>query len=160
MDWATLEAFKVVVLIVLAVGLHQLIRRFGKHYAAAVFESTPQIGRSFITLADFAYYLIFVAYILFNMNVERPVRYDAQGNPAGHRWEQAVGATQVQDSIASLAGICLIIGVLHGINVFVLPFVGSVLALRARLMEGRSPASDPKSRGFGGTPADRRSSGG
>ena len=101
-----------------------------------------------------------MAYILFNMNVERPVRYDAQGNPAGHRWEQTVGATQVQDSIASLAGICLIIGVLHGINVFGLPFVGSVLALRARLMEGRSPASEPKSRGFGGTPADRRSSGG
>ncbi len=142
MDWGTLEAAKVVVLVALAIGLHQLIRRFGKQYAAAVFESTPQLGRHFVALADYAYYLIFAAYILFNINVERPVRYDAQGNPVGHRWEQTVGAAQVQDSLASLAGICLIIGVLHGINVFVLPFVGSVLALRARLLQGRAPSPE------------------
>jgi len=35
----------------------------------------------------------------------------------------------------------MIIGILHGINVFVLPFVGSVLALRARLMEGHQVAT-------------------
>lgn len=139
MDWGTLEGVKVIVLLVLAIGLHRLIRRFGTHYAAAVFESTPQLGRHFVALADYAYYLIFAAYILFNINVERPARYDAQGNPVGHRWEQTVGPAQVQDSLASLAGICLIIGVLHGINVFVLPFVGSVLALRARLLQGRTP---------------------
>ncbi len=143
MDWGTLEVFKVIVLIALAVGLHQSIRRLGKHYAAAIFESTPQLGKHFVALADYAYYLIFAAYILFNINVERPVRYDAQGSPVGHRWEQTVGATQVQDSLASLAGICLIIGVLHGINVFVLPFVGSVLALRARLLQGRASTSEP-----------------
>ncbi len=153
MDWGTLEAAKVIVLVALAIGLHQLIRRFGTQYAAAVFESTPQLGRHFVALADYAYYLIFAAYILFNINVERPVRYDAQGNPVGHRWEQTVGAAQVQDSLASLAGICLIIGVLHGINVFVLPFVGSVLALRARLLQGRPQAVVGETSQAGGPPA-------
>jgi hypothetical protein len=136
-NWATLELIKVVLLVLLAVGLHQLIRRVGKGYAAEVFEATPHIGRAFTTLADMAYYLIFVAYILFNINVERPARFDAQGNQVGFRWEETVSATQVQDSLGSIAGICLIIGLLHGINVFVLPFVGSVLALRAKLLHGR-----------------------
>ena len=30
----------------------------------------------------------------------------------------------------SIAGICVIIGILHGLNVFVLPFIGRILALR------------------------------
>lgn len=137
MDWSTLELIKIIVLLVFAIGLHQLIRWFGKSYAAQVFESTPQIGRSFLILADFAYYLIFAAYVLFNVHFERPGRFNDQGTLVGYRWEQTVGATQLQESIFSVAGICLIIGILHGINVFVLPFVGSVLALRARLLERR-----------------------
>ena len=136
MEWGTLEIIKVLVLVIFAVGLHQLIRYFGKSYAAEVFESTPQIGRSFTILADFAYYLIFAAYILFNVHFERPARFDDRGNLVGYSWTETVGATQLQDSLFSIAGICMIIGILHGINVFVLPFVGSVLALRARLLEG------------------------
>ena len=137
MGWATLEVIKVAALVVLAVGLHRLIRRVGRGYAAEVFASTPDIGRAFTTLADMAYYLIFAAYILFNVNFERPARHDAQGNFVGYRWGETVGAAQLQDSIGSVAGICLIIGILHGLNVFVLPFVGSVLALRAKLLQGR-----------------------
>lgn len=137
MNWATLELLKVAILIVLAVGLHQLIRRAGKGYATEVFESTPHVGGAFITLADMAYYLIFAAYVLFNVNFERPARYDGQGNFVGYRWEETISAVQLQDSLSSIAGICLVIGILHGINVFVLPFVGSVLALRAKLMQSR-----------------------
>ncbi len=40
MDWQTLELLKIVVLIVLAIGLHQFIRKFGKNYATDIFEST------------------------------------------------------------------------------------------------------------------------
>ena len=39
-------------------------------------------------------------------------------------------------AVSLLAGICLIIGILHGINVFVLPFIGGILALRERLTVG------------------------
>ena len=138
MDWSTLEATKIVLLAILAVGLHQLIRHFGRSYAAEVFTSTPHLQRTFLVLADCAYYLIFAAYVLLNVHFERPPRFDAAGNPVGYRWGETVSAAQLQESVFSIAGICLLIGVLHGLNVFVLPFVGSVLALRARLVQGRN----------------------
>ena len=71
MDWWIGELIKILALIILAFGLHQLIRRFGKSYAANIFDSTPQVGRTFLILADVAYYLIFAAYIMFNVNFER-----------------------------------------------------------------------------------------
>lgn len=137
MDWAILEVITVAVLAGLALGMHQGIRHFGQGYVAEIFEVTPRVGRSFIVLADFAYYLIFAAYILFSSNFERPAQYDDAGNLVRYRWSETVGAAQLQDSVFSIAGICLIIGILHGINVFVLPFVGSVLALRTRLLQPR-----------------------
>ena len=125
MEWWVLELIKFLALIVLAIGLHQLIRRFGKNYVGDIFRSTPQVGRNFIILADFAYYLIFGAYTLFNVN------FDPQED-----WVATVGASQLEEFVFSLAGICLIIGILHGLNVFVLPFIGGVLALRERFLEG------------------------
>lgn len=122
MEWWVLEVIKFLSLIMLAVGLHQLIRRFGKNYVGDIFRSTPQIGRNFIILADFAYYLIFGAYTLFNVNFDRQ-----------KEWAATVNASQLEQFVFSLAGICLIIGILHGLNVFVLPFIGGILALRERL---------------------------
>ncbi len=63
---------------------------------------------------------------LFNVNFVRP-----------ESWADQVNPSQLQDSVGSIAGICLIIGILHGINVFVVPFIGSILALRNKLMEPR-----------------------
>ncbi len=122
MDWWILEIIKILALSILAVGLHQMIRRFGKSYVTDIFRSTPQIGRNFLILADLAYYLIFTAYILFNVNFERE-----------KEWAATVNASQLEVFVFSLAGICLIIGGLHGLNVFVLPFIGGVLAFRERL---------------------------
>ena len=102
--------------------MHQMIRRFGKSYVTDIFRSTPLIGRNFLILADLAYYLIFTAYILLNVNFERE-----------KEWAATVNAPQLEVFVFSLAGICLIIGVLHGLNVFVLPFIGGVLAFRERL---------------------------
>ena len=93
MDWWMLELVKLLVLIILAAVLHQLIRRFGKNYVADIFRTTPQIGRSFIVLADFAYYLIFVAYTLFNVQFDRP-----------REWAATVNASQLEESVFSLAG--------------------------------------------------------
>jgi hypothetical protein len=47
-----------------------------------------------------------------------------------------VNSAQLEEFVFSLAGICLIIGILHGINVFILPFIGGILALRERLTIG------------------------
>ena len=129
MDWWIGELLKGLALLILAFGLHQLIRRFGKNYVTDIFQSTPQIGRGFLILADVAYYLIFVAYTLFNVHFER-----------AENWGDTVNASQLENIVFSIAGISLIIGILHGINVFVLPFIGSILALRARLTEPREEA--------------------
>ena len=125
MDWWILELIKGLGLIVLAVVLHRLIRRFGKNYVSDIFRSTPQMGRSFLVLADIACYLIFAAYTLFWVKLERP------GD-----WAAEVDASQLEQFVFSFAGISLIIGVLHAGNVFFLPFIGGILALRERLGEG------------------------
>jgi uncharacterized protein YqhQ len=39
-------------------------------------------------------------------------------------------------AVSLLVGSCLIIGILHGINVFVLPFIRGILALWGRLIVG------------------------
>lgn len=130
MDWRVLEWLVAFVLLVLAVGLHRLIRWFGKSYATEVFQATPQIGQNFLILADVAYYLIFAAYILSNIHFERP-----------EKWMDIVGPLQVEAAVSRVAGICLIIGVLHGMNVFVLPFIGGILAFRVKLMEPRKEGS-------------------
>jgi len=130
MDWRVLEGLVILTLVVLAVGLHRLIRWFGKTYATDVFQATPQVGRSFLVLADIAYYLIFAAYILSNVHFQMP-----------EKWMQTVSAVQVEQSVSRIAGICLIIGILHGINIFVLPFIGGILAFRLKLMEPRKEGS-------------------
>jgi hypothetical protein len=138
MDWTMLEAAKIALLAMLAVGLHQLIRRFGTSYATEVFETTPHVRRSFLALADCAYYLIFVSYVLLSVRFERPPRHDAVGNIVGYRWEETVSAAQLQETVISIAGICMLIGILNGINVVVLPFIGSALAFRTRLVQERT----------------------
>ncbi len=125
MDWWILELIKGLGSIIFAVVLHRLIRAFGKDYVSDIFRSTPQIGRNFLVLADVAYYLIFAAYTLFWVKLERP-----------DDWAVQVGASQLEQFVFSFAGISLIIGALHGLNVFFLPFIGGIFALRERFEQG------------------------
>ena len=122
MDWWILELLAFAVLVAIALILGPFIKRFGRSYAADVFRSNPSTGRSFIVLTDFAYYLIFSAYILFSTKIDRPFG-----------WSQTVGAEQVEHSIVRLGGILLIIGLLHGVNLLVLPIIGRLLTLNRRL---------------------------
>lgn len=122
MDWWILEIIAAVTLGALALVLGPFIKRFGRSYAADVFRSNPSTGKSFIVLTDFAYYLIFTAYIAFTTTIDRP-----------RDWTSTVGAEQVQHNIIRLGGILLIIGVLHGVNLLVLPIIGRLLTLNRRL---------------------------
>ena len=70
MSWWILELVTTSVLVVLAVVLGPLIKRFGKAYAADVFRANPRTGKSYIVLTDVAYYLLFGAYILFTTTFE------------------------------------------------------------------------------------------
>ena len=57
-------------------------------------------------------------------------------------WAETVDAQQLQHETARVAGILLIIGVLHGLNLLALPVIGRLLTLNRRLDE-ETPARPP-----------------
>jgi hypothetical protein len=119
----------------LALWLGPFIRRFGKSYAADVFRANPRTGKSFIVLMDVAYYLIFFAFILFTVQFEPDTS-----------WSHTVNANQLQAVTVRLGGILLIVGVLHGLNVLMLPIIGRILTLNRRLDEETPPSGQPARR--------------
>ena len=128
MDWWVLELITVTVLLGLAFWLGPFIKRFGRSYAADVFRSNPRTGKSFIVLVDIVYYLIFTAYILFT------VRFEPEPG-----WRRTVGADQLQFEVSKLGGILLIIGLLHGMNLLILPVLGRLFSMNRRLDENVPP---------------------
>lgn len=122
MDWWILELITVGVMIVILAVLGPLIKRFGKAYAADVFRVNPRTGKSYLVLMDFAYYLIFGAYILFLTKWEPDTG-----------WEQQVNAEQLQGSVARVGGLLLLMGLLHGLNVLSLPVIGRIFTLNRQL---------------------------
>jgi type III secretory pathway component EscS len=113
MDWWVLEVITTVILIGLALWLGPFIKRFGRSYAADVFRANPRTGKSYIILADLVYYLLFAAYILFTVRFDRPTD-----------WPPTVSAGQLQYETARVGGILLIIGLLHGLNILIMPVLG------------------------------------
>jgi len=136
MDWWVLELLTTGLLVGIAVWLGPLIKRFGKSYAADVFRANPRTGKSFIVLTDIAYYLIFFSYILFTLS------FETKGT-----WAETVSAPQLQHEVARVAGILLIMGVLHGLNLVAMPVMGRLLTLNRHLDESgppRTPAGTPQ----------------
>jgi hypothetical protein len=122
MSWWVLELGTNAVLVVVAVWLGPFIKRFGRAYAADVFHDNPMTGKSYIVLTDIVYYLIFAAYILFTLRLE------AMPGSLGE-----VTAEQVESSCVRAGGILLIIGVLHGLNIVLMPVLGRLFSLNRRL---------------------------
>ena len=117
MAWWILELLTTVLLIGVALWLGPFIKRFGRSYAADVFRSSPRTGKSFIVLTDIVYYLIFAAYILFTTSV-----FPKLG------WSNLVRPAQIQHELVRVGGILLIIGVLHGLNLVLMPMLGRLFA--------------------------------
>lgn len=128
MDWWVLELLTTGVLVGLALYLGPLIKRFGRAYAADVFRANPRTGKSFIVLTDIAYYLIFASYILFTTTFELQ-----------RSWDSVVNGAQLKDEVSRVAGIVLIIGLLHGVNLLALPVIGRLLTLNRALDERVGP---------------------
>ena len=128
MDWWILELLTTGFLVGLALWLGPFIKRFGKGYAADVFRANPRTGKSFIVLTDFAYYLLFLSYILFTITFELP-----------DNWDTVVNGAQLKSEVSRVAGIVLIIGMLHGVNLLALPIIGRVLTLNRALDEQIGP---------------------
>jgi hypothetical protein len=128
MPWWILELATNVVLIGIALWLGPFIKRFGRAYAADVFHDNPQTGKSYIVLTDIVYYLIFTAYILFTIRVDAPTYYQGEVHP-----------DLVKVELVRIGGILLIIGVLHGLNLVIMPVLGRLFSLNRRL-----PPRDPR----------------
>lgn len=122
MSWWAIELATNVVLLLIVFALGPLIKRFGRGYAGDVFRANPRTGKSYLVLMDVAYYLIFVAYILFTVTLRRPVTW------------LSVGA-QLEEELVRIGGMLLLMGVLHGLNVLSLPLVGRLLGLTRQLEE-------------------------
>ena len=132
MDWWVLELLANALLVGVALWLGPLIKRFGKSYAADVFRANPRTGKSFIVLTDIAYYLIFFSFILFT------VSFEAKGS-----WGPTVAGPQLQHETARVAGILLILGLLHGLNLIALPVMGRTLTLNRHLDQSPPPPAPP-----------------
>ena len=128
MPWWILEIATNVVLVGIALWLGPFIKRFGRAYAADVFHDNPQTGKSYIVLTDIVYYLIFTAYILFTIRVDAPVYYMGDVHP-----------DLVKAELVRIGSILLIIGVLHGLNLVIMPVLGRLFSLNRRL-----PPRDPR----------------
>jgi hypothetical protein len=122
MPWWILEIATNAALVVIALWLGPFIKRFGRAYAADVFHDNPLTGKSYIVLTDIVYYLIFSAYILFTVRVEAPSYYRGDVHPDLAKIE-----------LVRIGGILLIIGVLHGLNIVIMPVLGRLFSLNRRL---------------------------
>jgi hypothetical protein len=131
MDWWILELLTTLFLIGLALWLGPFIKRFGRSYAADVFRANPSTGKSFIVLTDVAYYLIFLSFILFTVTFDLP-----------SDWDGVVNGVQLKHEVSRVAGIVLIMGLLHGFNILALPVVGRLFTLNRRLDQD-TPEREP-----------------
>jgi len=131
MSWWVLELATTAVLVAIAIWLGPFIKRYGRAYAADVFHDNPLTGKSYIILTDIVYYLIFTAYILFTVRFEPGSDWGLQGE---------VSAAQLAYEVQRVGGILLIIGVLHGLNIVLMPILGRLFSLNRRLTEATALA--------------------
>jgi len=124
MPWWILELATNATLLGIALWLGPFIKRFGRAYAADVFHDNPLTGKSYIILTDIVYYLIFAAYILFSVRFAPERDWSLDGT---------VGAVQMTWEVSRIGGILLIIGLLHGLNIMLMPVLGRLFSLNRRL---------------------------
>lgn len=89
------------------------LRRFGKGLLDEVFRLNPETGARFVSVLDLAYYIAFAGLMLVDADV----------------WDlsAALPLTEaLSDGASRLALFLLAMGVLHTINIVVLPFIGIV----------------------------------
>ena len=135
MPWWVLELATTLTLVGIALWLGPFIKRFGRAYAADVFHDNPSTGKSYIVLTDIVYYLIFSAYILFTVTFEPRDEWLALDGTAT--------AGQLTFEVARVGGILLIIGILHGLNLVLMPILGRLFSLNRRLPSPTVPVEPP-----------------
>ena len=116
--WWSLELLTTALMATTVVVLGPLIRRFGRLYAAAVFQAHPPTATRFLALLDVAYYLVFTAGVLMTTTVEPEAA-----------WLRAGGlADQLAHCVGRYGELLLLMGVLHSLTIALLPGLGLVFA--------------------------------
>ena len=128
-----------VILITIVVVLGPLIRRFGIVLTLEVFRSNRATSERFLALLDIAYYLVFSAFILMSTN------FSAQADWGGTLAGQLGG----DGELFRIAGLLLVMGILHTVTIAVLPVMGLIFASNwrraARTQLGKeAPEPDPQ----------------
>lgn len=118
-DRPVLEALEIVGLTALVVVLGPAIRRFGRHYAEDLFVVDHPLATSMLRLLDLAYYLVFAAYVLLTTQFEFELAVAAR--PASLDLAQ-----QLHEAAVRVGGLLLLMGVLHALTLFALPFVALI----------------------------------
>jgi hypothetical protein len=126
MPWWMLELATSLALVAIAIWLGPFIKRFGRAYAADVFHDNPSTGKSYIVLTDIVYYLIFTAYICFTVSF-------APSEGWGNLYSGLATPQQLQAEVIRIGGILLVIGVLHGLNIVLMPVLGRLFSLNRRV---------------------------
>ncbi len=120
--------------VALVVVVGPAIRRFGRVYADDVFRTGPETGTRFLALLDVAYYLVFTGVVLVSIPLDPDPAWGLPGGVAAILQEEAV----------RIGVLLLVMGVLHALTIFVLPFAGLVFAsTRHRAMVRTSKADWP-----------------
>ncbi len=136
MPFWSLEALMTGAMAALVLTVGPAIRRFGTAFENDIFRSNPATGSSFLALMDVAFYLIFGAYTFMTLRYSPPV--DALGTQHLVEW--------VGWQFHRLAGLLLLMGLLHAATMVALPVVGLVFsanmrrARRDRLGDAAPPA--------------------
>jgi hypothetical protein len=114
-DWRWLEGLVTTALIALILALGPALRRFGRGYAGEVFAAHPPAGERLLRLLDVAYYLVFFGYVLVSTRLGAPEAY----------LDFELGG-QIEEALARIGGLLIVMGVLHAITLLALPVVGLV----------------------------------
>lgn len=137
MPFWSLETLVTGVMVAVVWMVGPAIRRFGTAFEGDVFGANFSTGRSFLTLMDFAYYLIFGAYTFMTLQYSPPANV--------YRSDELV--TWLRFGTQRVAGLLMLMGLLHAVTLMVLPVVGLVFSANTRrarrrdLGEGVLPAN-------------------
>lgn len=131
---AIVRAVEAAVLLVLVVALGPTLRRFGTILLADVFRLSPTTGQRFLDVLDVAYYLTFVGYTITGLGFQGLGR--------------TLATTAVlRVSLDRIAGLLLLMGLLHAATIALLPLLGALHAstMRRHRRRERGRAAPPPS---------------
>lgn len=137
MPFWSLEVLMTGVMAALVLTLGPAIRRFGTAFESDIFRSNPATGGSFLSLMDVAFYLIFGAYTFMTLQYSPPA--DVLGAEHLVEW--------IGWEFQRLAGLLLLMGLMHAVTMVALPVVGLVFSAnmrraRRRRLGGAAPPAD------------------